>query len=550
MTKPLIVQSDFSVLLDLEAEGANKARNAVALFAELTKAPEYVHTYSITPLSIWNATALGISGSDIVSTLSKYSKFPVSDNLKQEIVELADRYGRCILHRRNGRLCLEVDNELLGTELTKSKAAPLLKRRVSGCTFEISNLNRGLLKQALVEIGYPPKDYAGFDQGDYLDINLLTTLGDGTRLSLREYQDEAIRSFHQEHANGLGHGVVLLPCGAGKTIVGLGIMASVRQQTLILTTGLSSARQWRREILSKTNLDENQVSEYSSNQKGIAPVTISTYQMMSYRQQKDSGEFPHFDLFTKHNWGLVIYDEIHLLPAPIFRITAEIQAKRRLGLTATLIREDGRERDVFALVGPKRYEVPWRSLEESGHIATAKCTEVRVPMNYDCQEKYSLAPSRMRFRIAAENPSKLDVVKDLLSKEDRKSIIIGEYLSQLEAIANEIGFPIITGKTKQDERDETYDRFRRGEIRGLILSRVGNFAIDLPDAEVLIQVSGKFGSRQEEAQRLGRVLRPKTNDRSAEFYTLVSSQSCEENFARNRQVFLAEQGYEYSIVDA
>lgn len=549
MTKPLIVQSDFSVLLEVEADPQNEARNAIALFAELVKAPEYIHTYLISPLSIWNASSLGISGRNIIAALTKFSKFPLSESVQQEILELAGRYGQCTLYRRNGQLYLDVENDRLGTELTNSNAAPFLQCRVSDCVFEVSNLNRGPLKQALVDMGYPPKDHAGFDLGDSLDINLLPSLPDGTDFTLREYQDEAIKSFNQKEG-GCGHGVILLPCGAGKTIVGLGVMTTVKQHTLILTTGLSSARQWRSEILSKTDLDNSQISEYSSKNKQIAPVTISTYQMMSYRNQKQDKKFPHFDLFTKNNWGLIIYDEIHLLPAPVFRITAELQAKRRLGLTATLIREDGREKDVFALVGPKRYEVPWRTLEESGHIATAECTEIRIPMSYDYQGKYSLASSRSRFRVAAENPNKLGAIKEILSKEKRKSIIIGEYLTQLEAIASQIGFPIITGKTKQEQRDETYNRFRRGEIQGLILSRVGNFAIDLPDAEVLIQVSGKFGSRQEEAQRLGRILRPKANAKPASFFTLVSSQSCEEKFARNRQVFLAEQGYEYTIVDA
>ncbi|MGB8698143.1 MAG: DNA repair helicase XPB, partial [Thermosynechococcaceae cyanobacterium] len=395
--------------------------------------------------------------------------------------------------------------------------------------------------------GYPAEDLAGYISGDALSLSLRQQTRAGLPFTLRDYQQEAAAAFYQAGAVRGGSGVIVLPCGAGKTMVGLAAIAAVQENTLILTSNLTSVRQWQREILDKTSLPDEAIAEYSGEVKQTAPITLATYQILSYRRQKD-GDFPHFELFNARAWGLIIYDEVHLLPAPVFRITAELQARRRLGLTATLIREDGHEGDVFTLIGPKRYDVPWRDLEGRGFIAGAECTEIRVPQDPDEQMAYAVAPKRQQFRIAAENPRKIGVVKDLLLRQtNHRVLIIGEYLDQLSAIAALTGLPLITGKTPQSEREMRYQDFREGTVSGLILSRVGNFALDLPDADVLIQVSGKYGSRQEEAQRLGRVLRPKADGRSAQFYTLVSLRTCEEDFARHRQLFLAEQGYSYQI---
>ena len=395
--------------------------------------------------------------------------------------------------------------------------------------------------------GYPAEDLAGYVTGDTLEIELRQISRSGTSFELRDYQQEAAEAFYQAGHVQDGSGVIVLPCGAGKTMVGMAAMVAVRENTLVLTSNLTSVAQWRRELLDKTTLREEAIAQYSGEVKNTGPVTLATYQILSYRSSRDD-DFPHFDLFNAHSWGLIIYNEVHLLPAPVFRITAELQARRRLGLTATLIREDGREGDVFALIGPKRYNVPWRELEGQGFIAAAECTEIRVPQDAEQQMAYAVAPKRQQFRIAAENPRKLKVVKELLQKEmGHHILIIGEFIEQLERIAQLTELPLITGKTPQRERDRRYEQFRTQELDGLILSRVGNFALDLPDADVLIQVSGKYGSRQEEAQRLGRVLRPKSDGRSAQFYTLVSLRTCEEDFARHRQLFLAEQGYSYQI---
>ncbi|NJN48289.1 MAG: DEAD/DEAH box helicase, partial [Candidatus Competibacteraceae bacterium] len=405
----------------------------------------------------------------------------------------------------------------------------------------------GLLKQALVNTGYPAEDLAGYSEGQELPLQLRTVTGSGEPFVIRPYQQQAAVAFYQDGRVQGGSGVIVLPCGAGKTIVGMAVMAQVQENTLILTTSQTSMEQWRRELLDKTDLPADTVAEYSSQRKDTGPVTLATYQMLTYRPSRDS-DFVHFELFHARPWGLIIYDEVHLLPAPVFRVTAELQSRRRLGLTATLIREDGLESDVFALIGPKRYDVPWRELEGQGFIAAADCTEWRVAQNAEDQMEYALAPRRQQFRLAAENPAKQEVVKDLLEREaGHRILIIGEYISQLQTLADKTGFPLLTGKTPQLERERLYGEFRKGAIPGLVLSRVGNFAVDLPDADVLIQVSGKYGSRQEEAQRLGRVLRPKKDGRRARFYTLVSVRTCEEDFARHRQLFLTEQGYSYRI---
>lgn len=544
----LIVQSDRTILLEVHSPTAAKAREAIAPFAELIKSPEHIHTYQITPLSIWNARAAGLQVEAMVAALGDYAKYPIPEAVAQEITTLGSRYGLTVIERDGDSLLLRMSDRPLAELLSRDKqVAPLLGKRLSEVSFQVAASLRGLLKQALLAAGYPAEDIAGYVTGDALAIQLRQETRTGKNFLLRDYQSQAAEAFYQSGKVQGGSGVIVLPCGAGKTIVGMAAIAAVQESTLILSTSLTSVRQWRRELLDKTDLPEDAIAEYSGEVKNTGPVTLSTYQILTYRHHRD-GDFPHFDLFSARSWGLIIYDEVHLLPAPVFRITAELQARRRLGLTATLIREDGREGDVFALIGPKRYDVPWRELEGEGFIATASCTEIRVSQDQEHQMEYALAPRRNQFRVAAENPRKVQVVKDLLERESgHRILIIGEFLSQVENLAKVTQLPLITGKTPEKEREQLYQAFREGKLGGLVLSRVGNFAIDLPDADILIQVSGKYGSRQEEAQRLGRVLRPKSDGRPAQFYTLVSLRTCEEDFARHRQLFLTEQGYSYQI---
>ncbi len=544
----LIVQSDRTILLEIHAPTAQKAREAIAPFAELIKSPEHIHTYRISPLSIWNARAAGMEVEAMVEALRDYAKYPIPEAVAQEIVTLGQRYGLTVIERDGNSLLLRISDRPLAELLSRDKQiAPLLGERVSDVAFKVATSLRGLLKQALLAAGYPAEDIAGYVTGDALSIQLRELTSTGKKFTLRDYQKSAAAAFYQSGKVQGGSGVIVLPCGAGKTIVGMAAIASLQESTLILSTSLTSVRQWRRELLDKTDLPEDAIAEYSGEVKNTASVTLSTYQILTYRPHRDA-DFPHFDLFSARAWGLIIYDEVHLLPAPVFRITAELQARRRLGLTATLIREDGREGDVFALIGPKRYDVPWRELEGEGFIATANCTEIRVSQDTERQMTYALASRRNQFRVAAENPQKVKVVKDLLAKESgHRILIIGEFISQLETLAQVTGLPLITGKTPEREREKLYQDFRNGKLAGLVLSRVGNFAIDLPDADILIQVSGKYGSRQEEAQRLGRILRPKSDGRPVHFYTIVSLRTCEEDFARHRQLFLTEQGYSYQI---
>lgn len=545
---PLIVQSDRTVLLEVHSPWADAARDAIAPFAELLKSPEHIHSYRISPLSIWNARAAGLSVAAMIAALKQYAKYPIPESIAQEIETLGERYGLTVLKKAQEDLLLRVADKPLAELLRQDRrVAPLLAGRLTDTQFRVATAHRGLLKQALLAVGYPVEDLAGFVQGEALELRLRNTSLSGQAFSLRTYQQQAVESFFQAGRVQGGSGVIVLPCGAGKTLVGITAMAAVGESTLVLTSSLTSVRQWRHELLDKTELSAEAIAEYSGQVKQTGPVTLSTYQILSYRASREQ-DFIHFSLFHARRWGLIIYDEVHLLPAPVFRITAELQARRRLGLTATLIREDGREGDVFALIGPKRYDVPWRELEAQGFIATAYCTELRLPQDAERQMEYALAPRRQQFRIAAENPCKNAVVVDLLQREaGHRVLIIGEFISQLETLATLTGLPLITGKTSQDTRDRLYQAFRKGDIVGLVLSRVGNFALDLPDAEVLIQVSGKFGSRQEEAQRLGRILRPKRDGMGARFYTLVSLRSCEEEFARHRQLFLTEQGYCYQV---
>ena len=547
----LIVQSDSSVLLEVHAPRADEARAALAPFAELVKSPEHVHTYRLTPLSIWNARSMGMTAAAMVFALRRHAKYSIPGNVVTEVEELAARYGRVVITKSS-----QAPDSLLCTCLDRTTAERLARDRATGryladrldaTRFRVHPSLRGVLKQALVAAGFPPEDLAGYVAGEQLDIALRQTCLSGAPFDVREYQRMAADAFYLAGSERGGSGVITLPCGAGKTIVGLAVMAAVGETTLILCTSLTSVKQWRREILDKTTLPEAALAEYTGEHKATGPVTLSTYQVLTWRPDREA-DFPHFALFSARPWGLIVYDEVHLLPAPVFRITAELQARRRLGLTATLVREDGRESDVFALIGPKRYDVPWRELEEQAWIATAACTEIRVPMSEAHRMEYALAERRAQFRIAAENPAKTAHVRGLLDGHpEGKVLVIGEYLSQLEMLAREIAAPLVTGKTPQMERESLYDRFRRGEVRHLVLSKVGNFALDLPDADVLIQVSGAFGSRQEEAQRLGRILRPKSDGRTARFYTLVSRDTREEDFAHHRQLFLTEQGYSYRV---
>jgi DNA excision repair protein ERCC-3 len=547
---PFIVQGDRTILVEVDNPLYAEARDALAPFAELEKSPEHIHTYRLTPLSLWNAAAAGISAAEMIDVLGKYSKFPLPTNIGADLAEVVSRYGRVKLERDGEHLRLVCDDRPLLEELARQpKVRDYLGERLGPTTFRVEPAFRGVLKQALVTVGYPAEDLAGYTEGAALPTHLRTVTRGGIPFHVRDYQRDAADVFYAGGDVRGGSGVIVLPCGAGKTIVGIAAMALMQRSTLILTTGITAVKQWKREILERTDLTEDQIAEYTGESKEIAPVTLATYQILSHRNDKKD-DFPHFKIFDRLDWGLVIYDEVHLLPAPIFRVTAHIQARRRLGLTATLVREDGREADVFSLIGPKKYDVPWRELETRGWIAEANCTEVRVALPEPLRMEYAVAEWRHKYRIASENPAKEDVVERLLARyPGGRVLIIGQYLKQLRALRKRCDIPLITGQTPQIERDQLYDQFRKGEVRQLILSKVGNFAIDLPDANVLIQVSGTFGSRQEEAQRLGRILRPKAGGEQAHFYTLVTRDTRELDFAHHRQLFLTEQGYSYSIAD-
>jgi DNA excision repair protein ERCC-3 len=541
---PLIVQGDGTLLLEVRHPKYNEVRDALSPFAELIKSPDYIHTYRITPLSLWNAAALGLRAETVLDVLEKYAKFPVPAQIRVEITETMSRFGQLQLFVRDNELVLAASEaHIMESILQYASIVELIERRVNEREVVIPRVWRGSVKQSLLKLGYPVQDMAGYTDGEKVAMSLL----EGRGFALRDYQRAAVDAFYAGGSVSGGNGVIVLPCGAGKTLVGIGTMARFGMATLILTSSTTSVKQWKHEILSRTTLAEEQVGVYTGEEKNVCPVTISTYQMITHRAS-GSEEFPHLSLFHERDWGLIIYDEVHLLPAPVFRMTADIQAKRRLGLTATLVREDGRADDVFSLIGPKKYELPWRQLEERGFIASAVCTEIRVPLVGARKLEYVQSGERQKFRIAAENPEKTSVLKDVLTKHEGEQIlIIGHYVSQLEQLAHELNAPLITGKTPQDEREKLYRKFRRGEIQTLVVSRVANFAIDLPDASVAVQVSGTFGSRQEEAQRLGRILRPKKDGRTAYFYSLVSAESKEEQYAHRRQMFLVEQGYEYKL---
>lgn len=548
---PLIVQGDHTVLVEVDSPRYDEARDHLARFAELVKSPEHVHTYRITPLSIWNATAAGVSADQIAASLREYAKYDIPGHVLAEVREYAGRYGRLKLLRNDNNLRLIAAEPALAEEIWHhQEARKHLASRDDPVTFCVLPAHRGWLKQAMVKIGWPIEDLAGYVEGQALDIALRSPTTQGIPFRPRPYQQEAMDIFHAGGRVTGGSGVITLPCGAGKTIVGMGVMARTLASTLILATGTTAVRQWIREILDKTTLDPDQVGEYTGLAKEIRPVTVTTYQILTHRRAREE-EFTHFRLFEERDWGLIIYDEVHLLPAPVFRATAEIQARRRLGLTATLIREDGREDDVFALIGPKKYDVPWKVLEGQGWIATAACTEIRLPLPAELRMAYAVTDRRRKLRFASENPGKLDVLRRILARHAADpTLIIGTYVEHLQRIAAGLRVPVITGQTSNRERERLFDDFRAGRLQVLAVSKVANFAIDLPDAAVAIQVSGTFGSRQEEAQRLGRLLRPKPGTNQAHFYTLVTRETLEQDFAMKRQRFLTEQGYAYRIVDS
>ncbi|UIJ34966.1 DNA repair helicase XPB [Allobranchiibius sp. GilTou73] len=537
---PLIVQSDKTVLLEIDHPDATAARRAIAPFAELERAPEHIHTYRVTPLGLWNARAAGHDAEQVVDALVRFSRYPVPNALLIDIAETMDRYGRLVLEKReHDQLVLtSTDKPVLEEVLRHKKIAPMVGARLDDLTVAVHPSERGAIKQQLIKVGWPAEDRAGYVDGEAHEISL-----DTTEWSLRPYQEQAVDGFWHG-----GSGVVVLPCGAGKTLVGAGAMARAKATTLILVTNTVSARQWREELLKRTSLTEDEIGEYSGARKEIRPVTIATYQVLTHKRK---GVFPHLELLDARDWGLVLYDEVHLLPAPIFRMTADLQARRRLGLTATLVREDGRESDVFSLIGPKRFDAPWKDIENQGYIAPADCVEVRVTLPEHDRLVYATTEPEDRYRFASCSEVKNPVVEQLVARHaGAPTLVIGQYLDQLDTLAGRLNADIITGETTVAVRQKLFQQFRDGEITLLVVSKVANFSIDLPEASVAIQVSGTFGSRQEEAQRLGRVLRPKRDHGTAHFYTVVARDTVDAEFAAHRQRFLAEQGYAYRIVDA
>ncbi len=537
---PLIVQSDKTLLLEVDHDLAQECRLAIAPFAELERAPEHVHTYRLTPLGLWNARAAGHDAEQVVDTLLRYSRYAVPHALLVDVADTMGRYGRLKLlnHPAHGLVLESSDRAVLEEVLRSKKIQPLLGARVDDDTVIVHASERGHIKQLLLKVGWPAEDLAGYVDGEAHDIDLVQ---DGW--VLRPYQKEAADSFHAG-----GSGVVVLPCGAGKTIVGAAAMAQTKATTLILVTNTVSARQWKAELLKRTTLTEEEIGEYSGARKEIRPVTIATYQVMTTRRK---GVYAHLELFDERDWGLIIYDEVHLLPAPIFRFTADIQSRRRLGLTATLVREDGHEGEVFSLIGPKRYDAPWKDIEAQGYIAPADCVEVRVTMSDHERLVYATAEPEERYRMCSTAASKTRIVERLVERHvGAQTLVIGQYLDQLDDLGERLGVPVIKGETTVRERERLFAAFRTGEIHTLVVSKVANFSIDLPEASVAIQVSGSFGSRQEEAQRLGRLLRPKHDGGSARFYAVVARDTVDQDFAAHRQRFLAEQGYAYRIIDA
>jgi len=537
---PLIVQSDKTLLLDIDHPMSVECRRAIAPFAELERSPEHIHTYRLTPLGLWNARAAGHDAEQVIDTLIKYSRYAVPHSILIDVAETMSRYGRLRLEMDpvHGLILITTDTAVLEEVIRAKKIAPLLGARIDAETITVLPSQRGQIKQSLLRLGWPAEDFAGYVDGQAHEISLVQK-----EWKIRPYQELAAEGFWHG-----GSGVVVLPCGAGKTIVGAAAMAHAKATTLILVTNTVAARQWRDELLKRTTLNEDEIGEYSGSKKEIRPVTIATYQVMT---KKKNGVYAHLDLFDSYDWGLIIYDEVHLLPAPIFRFTADIQSRRRLGLTATLVREDGMEGEVFSLIGPKRFDVPWKEIEAQGYIAPAECIEVRVNLTETERLAYATADPENRYRNCATTRTKRDVVEALVAKHvDDQVLVIGQYIDQLDELSEVLGAPLIKGETPIKEREILFNKFRTGEIKCLVVSKVANFSIDLPDATIAIQVSGAFGSRQEEAQRLGRILRPKSDGRGAKFYSVISRDTIDQDFAQNRQRFLAEQGYSYKIIDA
>ena len=541
--KPLMVQSDKTMLLDVHSPSFEECRNDIIAFADLVKSPEHIHTYTLSPLTLWNAVSSGLDSNEIISRLKKWSRYEIDERVIFFIEDTASRYGEFILTEEDqDNLRLSVKRERFFLTLLSEPTLKKYLKKGEGNYFLISKLDRGTVKAKMVKMGFPVDDRIPLKKGSRLEFELKDNV------EIRDYQKESVDAFLSSG----GYGTIVLPCGSGKTIVGIETAITLKTNTLILCPNVSSVHQWIRELLDKTTLTPDQIGEYSGETKTIKPVTVCTYQVLTYRTKsldKEETEpvYPHFSIFSENNWGLVIYDEVHMLPAPVFRITAELQSIYRLGLTATLIREDGREDEVFSLVGPKRFDTPWAELTQKGFIAKAYCHEVRIPLPHTLELEYALAPKKEKYRIASQNPLKIKVAEAILKKHEGESIlIIGQYLEQLQVFRDHFGYPIITGTTSNKKRDELYDKFRSGEEKVMIVSKVANFAVDLPDASVAIEISGSFGSRPEEAQRLGRILRPKARD--SHFYTIVTEYSQEEEFASNRQKFLSEQGYSYSII--
>ena len=541
--KPLMVQSDKTMLLDVHSPSFQDCRNDIIAFSDLVKSPEHIHTYTLSPLTLWNAVSSGLDSNEIIRRLKKWSRYEIDERVLFFIEDTAIRYGEFILTEEDqDTLRLSVKRERFFLTLLSDVTLKKYLKKGDGNYFLLSKLDRGTVKAKMVKMGFPVDDRIPLKKGGELSFDLKDTV------EVRDYQKDSVDAFLSSG----GYGTIVLPCGSGKTIVGIETAVRLKTNTLILCPNVSSVHQWIRELLDKTTLTEDQIGEYSGEKKTIKPVTVCTYQVLTYRTKNEKAEeldpvYPHFSLFSDNNWGLVIYDEVHMLPAPVFRITAELQSIYRLGLTATLIREDGREDEVFSLVGPKRYDTPWAELTQKGYIAKAYCHEVRIPLPHTLELEYALATKKDKYRIASQNPLKIKVAQEILKNHQGESIIIiGQYLEQLQVFKEHFGYPMITGSTSNKKRDELYDKFRRGEEKVMIVSKVANFAVDLPDASVAIEISGSFGSRQEEAQRLGRILRPKARD--SHFYTIVTEYSQEEEFASNRQKFLSEQGYSYSII--
>ena len=566
----IIVQSNLEIMVEVDNPNYSTARDAIAPFTELVKSPEHLHTYKISHLSLWNAAATGLRAPDVLERLESQSRYPIPPTVVTEVEDYMARYGLLRLRKEGDRLLMESDDKIMFVEICKLRdVEPFIIEFIDDTHVVVDPERRGHLKMVLTNAGFPVEDLAGYTVGDPLPIKLRETTVSGKPFTLRDYQRDAAQVFYASGSEKGGSGVIVLPCGSGKTVIGLATMALIQTKTLILTPNISSSRQWIREICDKTTLTLDQVKEYSGEIKEIGPVTVATYQILTQRkrvkknedekevkepemtEEEVKKELANFPLFSEQKWGLMIYDEVHLLPAPVFRLSTEMQATRRLGLTATLVREDHKETEVFSLIGPKKFDIPWRILEAQGWIASADCNEIRIPMEPELKMKYALAPVREKITLASTNPEKTDIVERLLkhfSKPDDRVLIIGQYIDQLEALSEDLQIPLITGKTPNKDREKLYEAFRNGSQKNLMVSKVGNFAIDLPDANVLIQISGTFGSRQEEAQRLGRVLRPKSDGGAAHFYSIVTQDSKEQEFAMNRQLFLTEQGYAYKII--